>query len=217
MLKRIDMDLSTVDTDGIFDGLTGAGPWDSSDWKESTQVNGGAPDGLAHRLNFTSGDDLDAITATVVGTDADDYPQTEDVTLPDNGTTESAKYFKTVTDLSVSASLTSNTLDVGYVDEAVSPSIPLNHDANVPSNWFLDITGTIALDVQFTFSDLTDRVNYVDQNAATWVEPEASLTNESADSTDFVTADAGWSYARVQVNSYSTGAELQLYLSQALR
>lgn len=217
MLRNIFMDLSTVDTDGIFDGLTGVGPWDSSDWKEATQVNGGAPDGLAHQLNLTSGDNLSALTITVTGTDADDNPQTEDITGPNNNTVESTKYFKTVTDVVASATLGSNTLDIGYVDEAVSPSIPLNHNANIPSAMVLDITGTIALDVQFTISDLSDRALCSDQNSAVWLEPEAALTDESADSSAIVRPGAGWAYARIQVNSYSTGAAASLYVSQALR
>lgn len=216
MLLRIDMDLSTVDTDGIFDGLTGVGPWDSSDWKMSTQVNGGAPDGLAHQLNLTSGDNLSGLTITVTGTDADDNAQTEDITGPNNNTVESTKYYKTVTDVAASATLGSNTLDIGYVDEAVSPSIPLNYERDVPSNFSLDVTGTIDVDVQFTMCDISDRLNYADQEAYQWLEPSTSLAAETADSAAAIQIASGYTAARVQVNSYSTGAELQLFVSQGV-
>lgn len=211
MLAVIDMDLSDVDTDGIFDGLTGAGPWDSSDWKEATQVNGGAPDGLAHQLNLTSPDNISAITLTVTGTDADDNVITEAITGPSATTVESTKFFKTVTGIAASATLGANTLDVGWVDEAVSPTIPLDWRRNVPSNYFLDVTGTINVDVDHAVQDV-DAV--ADQHLIDWRNVSASLLAETADSSAFVQIPAGYTAFRMNVNSYSSGARAVLYVSQ---
>lgn len=211
MLAIIDMDLFDVDTDGIFDGITGVGPWGSADWKALTQVNGGCPDGLAHQLNLTSGQNLSAITFTITGTDADDNVITEAVVGPNATTVESTKFFKTVTGLAASATLGANTLDVGYVDEAVSPTIPLDWRRNVPSNYFLDIDGTINVDVDHAVQDVDAPT---DQHAINWINVSASLLAETADSSAFVQIAAGYTAFRMMVNSYSSGARARLYVSQ---
>jgi hypothetical protein len=205
MFKSILMDLAAVDTDGIFDGITGAGPWDSDDFNV-----GNPPDGLAHQLNFTSGDNLSAITATVVGTDADDNVISEDVALPNNTTVESTKYFKTVTDLSVDATLGANTLDVGWVDEAVSETIEL--DQGKASYWQLDVTGTLSIDTDWSL-----KPKNFDRKPHPWVDGSgvaAGLDAETADSTAVVAVAAGYSTMRFRLNSYSTGAEFTAYMTQ---
>ncbi|HVJ30913.1 MAG TPA: hypothetical protein VNA66_11445 [Gammaproteobacteria bacterium] len=211
MLALIDMDLADVDTDGIFDGITGAGPWDSDDWKPATQVNGGAPDGLAHQLNLTSGDNLGAITLTVTGTDADGNVITEAITGPAATTVESTKFFKTVTGLAASSTLGANTLDVGWVDEAVSPTIKLDWRRNVPSNYFLNVDGTINVDVDHAVENVEA---VTDQHSINWINVSSSLLAETADSAAFVQIAAGYTAFRMNVNSYSSGARARLYVSQ---
>src|SRR5690606_9224413 len=109
--------------------------------------------GLAHRLVFTFAGDDDAVTFTVSGTDADDHPITEDIAGKDSGTTESAKYFKTVTSLTADAE-TDGVVDIGWVDEVVTQTYPLNFRSPYPAGLFyLDITGTISVDVDFFMAD----------------------------------------------------------------
>lgn len=194
---------ATVDTDAVFDGITGAGPFTVS-WTSPTT-------GGAHQLNLTTTTNESAITGTFTGTDADGRTQTEAITLPNNTTVETVKYWRTVTGLTVSATLGADTMDVGYVDELVSPSIALNRESGIGAKFFLDITGTLNVDVQFTIADPA-LFSYQDLNL--WVEPYATLTAETADSTAVVAADAGYGWYRIQWNSYSTGAVAKLYASQ---
>jgi hypothetical protein len=212
MLLRLDLDPANVDTDGLADGITGAGPWDAADF-----VTTDVPDGLAHQLNLTSAANLSAINFTLTGTDADDRAQVEVVAGPNATTVETTKYFKTLTDVEASATLGVNTLDIGFVDEFVSPTIALDFLRNASSKFFLDVTGTINVDVQFTICDLGDRAHYADQEAYKWVEPAAALTAETADSSAIVEVGAGYTGFRVQVNSYTDTAELQLYATQPER
>lgn len=203
ILRRTTLAPAAVDTDAVFDGITGAGPFTVSWTSPST--------GAAHQLNLTTTTNESAITGTFVGTDADGRPQTEAITLPNNTTVETTKYWRTVASLTLSATLGSDTMDVGYVDELVSASLPLNRESAVGAKFFLDITGTLNVDVQFT---IADPALFADQESNLWVEPYSTLTAETADSTAVVAADAGYGWYRLQWNSYSSGASSRLYASQ---
>jgi hypothetical protein len=211
MLAKLRYDPSNVDADGIFDGITGAGPWDSSDWKEATQVNGGAPDGLAHQLGVFCSADISTITLTLTGTDADNKPIVETVTGINNSTVETAKYFKTLTNVAASATLVANTVDIGWVDEFVGPTIPLNWRRSATTRMAIDVTGTISLDVEFALEDIDGAA---EQSAIKWFVESASLDDETADSTVAVLIGAGYTGFRVRCNSYTDTAEFTLWAVQ---
>lgn len=202
ILRKTRMAPAAEDTDAVANDITGAGPFAPA-WS--------SPDGFAHQLCFVTTTNESAITATIVGTDADDRPQTEAHTLPNNTTNETAKYFKTVTSITLSATLGADTMDVGFVDECVSESIKLNWKSAIGAKFFLKVTGTLNVDVQFT---IADPVHFADQNANLWVEPYSTLVAETADSSAVVAADPGYAYYRIQFNSYSAGAIAELYASQ---
>lgn len=203
ILRVTTMAPATEDADAVGDNLTGAGPflpaWSSADT-------------FAHQLIFTTTTNESGETATIVGTDADGTLQTESFgALPNNTTKESTKYFKTVASITLSATVGADTFDVGFVDELVSASIALNRQTNTGAKFFLDITGTLNVDVQFT---IADPAIFADQEANKWVEPYATLTAETADSSAVVAADPGYGWYRIQWNSYSAGATTALYASQ---
>lgn len=203
ILRATTMTPAAVDTDIVGDGLTGAGPFEI-EWSSS--------DGLAHQLVITTTTDESGSDATIVGTDADGRPQTESFgALPNNSTKESTKYFLSVESITLSSTVGSDTFDVGTVDEVVSRSIPLNFQSGVGAKFFLDVTGTLNVDVQFT---IADPAIFADQESNKWVEPYATLTAETADSTGVVASDAGYAWYRIQWNSYSSSAALTLYASQ---
>lgn len=202
ILRVTTMTVAAEDVDIVGDNLTGAGPFAPA---YSTS------DSLAHQLIITTTTNESAITATITGTDADSRTQTEAVTMPNNTTVETTKYWRTVTAISLSATVGTDTFDVGIVDEVVSASLPLNRASAVGAKFFLDITGTLNVDAQFT---IADPAGFADQNANLWVEPYATLTAETADSTAVVAADAGYGWYRIQWNSYSAGAIAKLYASQ---
>ncbi len=174
-----------------------------------------AGDELAHRLIVTTTGNEPAGAdplLTLIGTDADDRVQTETVTLPNATLVETTKYFKTVTEGSTGENAVAGVFDIGWVDEVASKTIVLDWRKHVPSNWWLDVTGTISADVEFTQDDY---LSLADQNDALWVEGDAALTAETADSSAMVVVPAGFAAARLVLNSYSSGAELQLRGTQA--
>lgn len=203
--KYLSFSPSAVDTDGLADGITGAGPWDSTDFVATS-----AGDSLAHQLNLTSAANLSAITITLTGTDADDNVITEDVVGPNATTVESTKYFKTLTAVSADSTLGANTLDIGWVDEFVSQTIPLDHYANNPATVQITIGGTIAIDVEDTISDIRDGGA---QDTWTWLD-DANFTNKTASLGGDLAASAIRAI-RVVANSYSTGATVSIAITQA--
>jgi hypothetical protein len=215
MLKRIVLDVVDVDADGIFDGITGVGPWDSDDWKEATQVNGGAPDGLAHQLNLTSGQNLSGITFTLTGTDANDRALVEAIAGPSATTIETVNYFKTLTDVVASATLSTNTLDIGYVDDVASAIHHLAWDRNVNAKMLYTETGTVSdFTVQFTVADWSDQGLYPTPEAIPWITPVSGLLNETASNTAINDVPAGYTGFRCIITGYSSGAAATLYASQ---
>jgi hypothetical protein len=103
-------------TDGYLDGSTGVGPW--------TTILAQPSDGFAHLVSILSGQDLHLITLTVTGTDAEGRVQTEAITAPNATTVYSTKYFATLTRVSASATLSTNTMDVGWTEACVTPAYP---------------------------------------------------------------------------------------------
>lgn len=207
MLLKLRMDVADESLTGFASNMTGAGPW--------TMTTTACTDGLAHQVSIRndSANNHAGKTVLLVGTDPDGKPQTESVTGPGgSATVESAKYFLTLTTATPSATIGADTFDFGWVDEVASPTIPLNWKIDAASKWVLDVTGTINVDVQFAIEDVVG--GRVDQNAAFWLEPASTLTAETADSSAIVEVGAGYVCARVQINSYSSGAELTLYGSQ---
>jgi hypothetical protein len=193
---------SAEDTDGIVDGATGA-------TSPLTQLTTGPGDGLAHQVNITSAANLSAITFTITGTDADGVALVEAVTGPAATTVESTGYFKTVTSVAISATLGANTVDLGWVDEFVTPTIPLNTYAQgVSGN--IDVTGTINYTVQATNSDVRTRS---EDGPFNWFDIE----DATIDLID-ITADVQFGIGpipravRIKANSFSSGATAALRL-----
>jgi len=205
MLLKLRCDPANANLTGFASNMTGAGPW------TMTTTNSG--DSLAHQVSIRndSANNHAGKTVTLVGTDANGRPQTEVVTGPGgSATVESAKYFLTLTTATPSATIGADTFDFGWVDEWTTPSIPLNWRLNAGSNWFLDVTGTISLDVDFAIQDV-DGTNEADVK---WVVVSSSLDDETADSSAFVAIAAGYVAARVRCNSYTDTAEVTVYAVQ---
>lgn len=189
-------------TTGIATGLTGAGPWTSF-------TLSGPSDSFAHQLSLTSAANLSAINITIVGTDADGQAVTETRAGPNANTVETSAYFKTVTSISAASTLGANTLDVGWVDEFVSQTLPTEiylHQG--PPFCQITLTGTANFDVEDTMSDI--RASYSpppSQGDFTWLN-DANFTAKSASlSAQLAVIPRA---IRLAVNSYSSGAVLKL-------
>ena len=211
--KQLSYDPANVDANGIAAALTTDTDWSLSgdaEWLLSS-----AGDSLAHRLVITTAGNEPAgngPTMTLTGTDADNHAITDSVVLPNATTIETAKYFKTVTSATTGANATVGLIDIGWVDEIVSPSIRL--DENYQSNWHLDVTGTISIDTDFLIKDWTRAPRLSDQNAEPWLDAVvADLDAETADSATAVVVPEGYRWMRFRVNSYTDTAEFDVHFS----
>ena len=188
------------DTNGLVAAATGA-------TSPLAQAATSAGDGLAHQVNITSAANLSAITFTITGTDADGVALTEAVTGPNATTVESTGYFLTVTSVAISATLAADTVDLGWVDEIVTPTIQLNTYARGASA-NIDVTGTVNYTVQATHSDMRTREADGPFNWFDIDDPNIDLIS--------ITADVAFGLfpmpraIRLKTNSYSTGATLAL-------
>jgi hypothetical protein len=197
----IDIDVADASLTGFASNITGAGPWTT--FSATT-------DGLAHQVSLRndSATNYAGQTFTIVGLNEDGDSQSEAVTGPGGtATVESALYFSSITSITASgAGIGADTIDVGWVDEVSSQTYPLDWRSPYSANITVDVTGTIDFTVQQTFVDVLGGV------APVWSAITA-LASKTADTTS--TAAVGATAIRVIVNSYSSGAELQMYTTQA--
>ena len=209
MARRIYLDLDPANTSATryLSNATGA-TW--------TLTNTTPGDSLARVVTITgdAGTDHSGKTAVLTGTDADGKPQTETLALPNGtATVTSTKHFLTLTSVVPSATIGADTMDIGIGDDIVSKTIPMNHWSDVGASAFVDVTGTINLDIQVTY-DPPNRpgdFTWTDQESATW----ANATNFAGKTADtHAKLDTGIYAARVQINSYTDTAEVQVWISE---
>lgn len=201
--RVFDFDLADASLTGFASNVTGAGPWTPTTTETS--------DGLAHQVSIKndSATDHSGKTLTLTGTDANGDALTETLAAPGtSATVESVGYFKTLTSVAVSATIGSDTFDIGWVDEAASQVIPLNRLATTAAAVGIDITGTINYTVQETFDDIQN----VDRADLSWFAVSA-LSGKTADLASSLTPNA--TGVRLLVNSYSSGAEARMTLSES--
>lgn len=205
----IDIDPAAVDDNGIADDLPTGSAWafgTDAEWLAT-----GSGDNLAHRLVITTAGNEPAGNApvlTLVGTDPDGIAQTEDITLPNATTIESTKYWLTVPSGTTQAD-TVGTFDIGWVDEVMTQTIPLNYRHTEAATYSANVTGTIDYTVQQTLDEIHVLGNpSVD---ASWFNITA-LAAKTADLIDVGTVHA--SAGRLVVNSYTTAAEIQFTVMQ---
>ena len=200
-----------VTTEGLIDVGWLITSWNSDE--TALWVATGAGDGLAHRLGVTTTGNEPAGAnplLTITGTDADGYPITETVTLPNNTLVETTKYFLTATEASTGANAVAGVFDIGWVDEVASATFELDASRDVPSNYQIDVSGTINVSLVFTMDDLFTG----EQSALKFIAGDAALTSETMD-TAAIVMPSGFTGFRAVVNSYSSGGELQLRATQA--
>jgi hypothetical protein len=205
--KEYDIDVADASLTGFASNATGA----------SFPLAATAPtDGLAHRVSIRndSANDHSDKTITLVGTDPDGYALIEIVTGPEgSATVESAGYFRTLISPTPSQTIGSDTFDIGWVDEVCTHTIPLDRRSDVAAAINVDVTGDINFTVQQTFDDV-QRPGLAPQSAyqnSQWVDI-AALAGKTADTT--AVASVGATAIRLKVNSYSSGAELQMNVNQ---
>lgn len=205
MLYQKRFDLATIDTDGVVADATG-----DLDEVELTLIQTTPPDGIAHQLAFVASGDISSAIFTVVGKDADGNSVTETVTGITATPVETTHYYSELTSITGDSDISTATLDVGWVDEAVSETLYLNWRGNAPARVFYTESGTLEVDIQQT---LADPGLYSNQNAIPWnLAIQTGL--DDIQNNEYFEVPAGVVALRVKVNSYSTDAEFTLYISQ---
>lgn len=178
-----------------------------------TLTSSGPADGMAHLVIVTNDSvtDHSGKTIALVGTDAQGNAQTETLTAPGSSTTStSTKYFKTLTSATPSATIGADTFDIGWTDNAISPTfVPDYKQSPFNMGIGLNISGTISVDVQHTFDNPFDST--LAYSARTWLD-HSSLAAK--------TSDADGNYAapvrgiRLLINSLTSGATVKVTYAQ---
>jgi len=214
---RLDLDPANVDITGFASNVTGAS------WTLTANNSG---DNLAHQVSVRNDavTDHSLKTAILTGTDADGKSQTETINLPaGSATVESSKYFLTLDSIVPSATIGGDTMDIGWLDEFCSKTIVLDHYASVAPAAQVAVTGTINFDIEETlenpikrtsgdFAENIDPFTYTDQSDLAWLN-DANFTGKTASLINSL-AIPGIRAIRVVANSYTDGAELQVWITQ---
>jgi hypothetical protein len=199
--KKLEYTLSAADTAGFMTTavLTGAGP-------NFTTIAGAPTDGISHLVSVTSGANIATIIFTITGTDSNGNVITNTVTGVNANTVNGTKYFKTVTSVSISATLGANTASVGWTAAAATPIIPVDTYAKIGPMVSIGLDGTTV-----TWTAQGTNINiYNEPTTDDWftIGTASSTTNLA------VQGLAGTTAVRVLVVSHTTGT-LELVVSQA--
>jgi hypothetical protein len=199
--KEFDLDFADASLTGFASNVTGAA---------FTITTSATSDGIAHQVSVRndSVNDHSAKTVTLVGKDENRQALTEVVTGPaGSATVESTGYFSELDGATPSATIGADTFDIGWVDEARSQIIPLDHRSETAATFFAVVTGTINYTIRETFDRFQDTI--LAAQSAQWNNLLANQTTSQKNS-----ASVGATGLQLVVNSYSSGAEIQLHVSQ---
>lgn len=157
---------------------------------------------VGYQVGVYSAGNLSAVNFTVTGTAADGSALSETVTGPNNSTSETTGYFRTVTGVSASAAVGSD-VKVGTVYEAITATYPL--DLYTPSYTFsVNIGGTINYTLQEAFERPTagETASFADNASMSGLDVDAHVTP-----TDALGA------IRAVINSFTGGATFALSIT----
>ena len=166
-----------------------------------------AGDGMAHLVIITPSGSVTG-NYTLTGTDADGKAQTETVATSTTNPVTSTKYFLTLTQVLAPAGIGANTVNIGWTDDAISPTYPIDWPSPEAANIFVDITGTIDFTVQQNFA------NVLAGEAGSW-NAITALAAKTADT--YGQAAIGATAFRLLVNSLTAGATVTIYTDQPVR
>ena len=181
-------------------GLAAAVAWAAGGYALSATAV--STDGLAHPITIAqvSATNHSAKTITITGFNADDVAQSETLAGPNGAVTvTSAKRYKTVSSITISATTGADTFNIGWTALASSPWVPLDtmqtHFA-VGAGVAL-VSGAANYDLEHTYDEVdTTAVTQVAYNNATMAGKTASF-------------DVGLTYpvkaVRLDINSHTAG------------
>jgi len=176
-----------------------------------TLTNTAATDSLAHRvtvLNNTA-TNHSGKTLTFTGTDVDGLPLTETIAAPaGSATVTTVGYYKTLTSVTISATIGADTFSIGWAAQFISPTIGVDRNGGIVGLNVI-VSGTINYTVQQTFDNIQTLVrtsiNWMNNDDTTLVSATANANGNYI---------AGIIATRLVVNSYSPAATIEYNITQ---
>lgn len=193
---------SNLSTTGYATSVTGA---------TFTLTANSVTDTFAHQvtvLNNTA-TNHSAKTLTFTGTDVDGFALTETIAAPaGNATVTTAGYYKTLTSVTVSATIGADTFSIGWNNQFISPAIGVDRNGGIVGLNII-LTGTINYTVQQTFNSIQTST----RTSINWMNnDDTSLVAATANANgNYI---AGIIATRLKVNSYTNGATIQFNITQ---
>ena len=220
-LKKYDIDPANLDPDGIAESQTvtagnslalngalcdlgTAGQFDIGD-AYSTGVGG-------VRLLFDAAGDISTAVFTITGVNQDGAAVTETVTGVTTTAVSTVNYYSQVTAIAVSVATATDCFVGTVTGEMVSPTYVLNRYAD--ENAAVAVSGYTGT-IDFSIEQTLDNIAVDGATSAAWFAPTnatgTALTGATSDIAGILDQNA--TGARLIVNSYSDGAELQFHVS----
>ena len=188
------------DTDGYVNDGTGDGA-------AATLLTTSPGDGLAHLVIATPSGSVSG-NYTIVGTNADGVDQTVTLATDTVNPVTTTAYFKTVTSITLPTT-GAETVDIGWTDDVIGPTIPIDPKSGIAAAISVDISGTISFTIQEMWKNVYD-VTSPSVNGP-WLNISA-LASKAADTAS--TANIGSSAIRLVLNSLTAGATIAISVSQ---
>ncbi len=158
---------------------------------------------VGYQIGIYSAGNLAGVNFTVTGTDANGDALSETIAGPNNGTAETAGYFRTVTGVSADATVGTDVI-VGTVDEFATATLPVDLYCS-QTTIAVNIGGTIDFTVQEAFERPTAG------ETPNWINITA-LATKTADTASTVTDSIG--AVRLIGNSFTGGATVAMSINQ---
>lgn len=168
-------------------------------------------DSMAHLVIITPSGSVTG-NYSLTGTDADGITQTETLATNTTNAVTSVKYYKTLTQVLAPTGIGAETVDIGWTDDVVSPTFPIDWASTAAANIFVDISGTINFTIQETFGDV------LKPGAVPASYPWASISALASKTADtYGQTSVGATAFRVLLNSLTASATIGYYTDQPVR
>lgn len=205
---NLSIEPAAVDADGLASANSSAG---ASVTLDGALTSGGvfvSADGLGRQFVITDAGahDQSSTVYTFTGRDVNNKEVSYSRLGPGSGASvETDFYLKEVDSITLTTPVAGSTVSIGTVDEVEAPTIPLNWRTDSGANISVDVTGTL----NYTAQETNVKIQ---SETPVWFDI-TGLVGQTANQTSSATiATTGM---RFIFNSYSSGASLQVYLTQA--
>jgi hypothetical protein len=129
-----------------------------------------------------------------------------------SATVESTKYYKTLTSVTPSATIGTDTMDIGWVDEYIPTAIMLNHNSETGALLQTVVTGTVTYTIEVTAAER----QYIVDGTALWAQTGVTVF-QAATGSAISQLETHLTAARLKAASYTDGVLITAHVSEASR